>query len=354
MKKFLWKICPFILFILVLEIAIPMAVDPYNVFHWRQIRDNGVEPNSNYIKMEYILHNPDKFDSFLFGSSRTGFVNVDRIPEGKWYNMSYSEGLPAEHLENLQTMIEHGIIPKNVMIGVDNISCFVNPELHQNQFYRIPYPRNNKLGFYANYFSIKGVILSLDVILNYEPEDADYVEHYYKNGCTVRDPSLGGTWDGDTPYWDDYYTDRISYAIEDMKQIAALCEEYDINLIVFTNPLFYRTYQESEFYGYESFLLWLSGASGGGGGRLMYYVYLLRCGDGTLYAGYTNDLQRRLAVHNAGKRAKYTRSRLPVELVYWESFSNKSSALKREYAIKQCTRKEKLALIQTFTSRHPI
>ena len=97
-----------------------------------------------------------------------------------------------------------------------------------------------------------------------------------------------------------------------------------------------------------------SGASGGGGGRLMYYVYLLRCGDGTLYAGYTNDLQRRLAVHNAGKRAKYTRSRLPVELVYWESFSNKSSALKREYAIKQCTRKEKLALIQTFTSRHPI
>lgn len=86
----------------------------------------------------------------------------------------------------------------------------------------------------------------------------------------------------------------------------------------------------------------------------MYYVYLLRCGDGTLYAGYTNDLQRRLAVHNAGKGAKYTRSRLPVELVYWESFSNKSSALKREYAIKQCTRKEKLVLIQTFTSRHPI
>ena len=86
----------------------------------------------------------------------------------------------------------------------------------------------------------------------------------------------------------------------------------------------------------------------------MYYVYLLRCCDGTLYAGYTNDLQRRLAVHNAGKGAKYTRSRLPVELVYLESFSNKSSALKREYAIKQCTRKEKLALIQTFISRHPI
>lgn len=79
----------------------------------------------------------------------------------------------------------------------------------------------------------------------------------------------------------------------------------------------------------------------------MYYVYLLRCADGTLYAGFTNDLARRLAVHNAGKGAKYTRSRLPVELVYWENFSNKSSALRREYAIKQLPRGQKLALIQS-------
>ena len=86
----------------------------------------------------------------------------------------------------------------------------------------------------------------------------------------------------------------------------------------------------------------------------MYYVYLLRCGDGTLYAGFTNDLARRLAVHNAGRGAKYTRSRLPVELVYWENFPNKSSALKREYAIKRLSRAEKLALIQSFVSQGTI
>lgn len=67
MRRFLRKIAPFVIFILILELVIPMAVDPYNVFHWQKIRDNGVEPNSNYIKMQYILHNPDKFDSFLFG-----------------------------------------------------------------------------------------------------------------------------------------------------------------------------------------------------------------------------------------------------------------------------------------------
>ena len=86
----------------------------------------------------------------------------------------------------------------------------------------------------------------------------------------------------------------------------------------------------------------------------MYYVYLLRCGDGTLYAGFTNDLARRLAVHNTGRGAKYTRSRLPVELVYWENFSNKSSALKREYAIKRLSRAEKLSLIQSFVSQGTI
>ena len=79
----------------------------------------------------------------------------------------------------------------------------------------------------------------------------------------------------------------------------------------------------------------------------MYYVYLLRCADGTLYTGFTNDLARRLAAHNAGRGAKYTRGRRPVELVYWESFSNKSSALRREYAIKQLTRRQKLTLIQS-------
>ena len=77
-----------------------------------------------------------------------------------------------------------------------------------------------------------------------------------------------------------------------------------------------------------------------------YTVYILRCGDGTLYTGCTNDLARRLRAHSAGKGAKYTRARLPVELVYAESAPDKSRALRREAAIKALTRSEKLALIQ--------
>lgn len=81
----------------------------------------------------------------------------------------------------------------------------------------------------------------------------------------------------------------------------------------------------------------------------MYYVYMLKCSDNTLYTGYTNNLVNRLNTHNNGKGAKYTRYRLPVELVYFEEYNSKSEALKREYFIKKLTRKKKEILINDFS-----
>lgn len=81
-----------------------------------------------------------------------------------------------------------------------------------------------------------------------------------------------------------------------------------------------------------------------------YFVYLLRCGDGSLYCGSTNDLGARIAAHNAGKGAKYTRSRLPVTLAYFERAADKSAALKREYAVKRLPRAKKLQLCAAFAA----
>ena len=78
----------------------------------------------------------------------------------------------------------------------------------------------------------------------------------------------------------------------------------------------------------------------------MNYTYILKCGDGSLYTGWTNDLEKRIKCHNAGKGAKYTRSRRPVVLVYREQAADRSAALRRERAIKRLTRKQKLELIQ--------
>ena len=78
----------------------------------------------------------------------------------------------------------------------------------------------------------------------------------------------------------------------------------------------------------------------------MNYTYIVRCADGTLYTGWTNSLQKRMTAHNEGKNgAKYTKTKRPVTLVYYEGFSTKEEAMRREYQIKQFTRHRKLELI---------
>lgn len=79
-----------------------------------------------------------------------------------------------------------------------------------------------------------------------------------------------------------------------------------------------------------------------------WFVYILRCGDGTLYTGITNDLKRREAQHNSGVASRYTRSRRPVKIIYQEACGSRSAALKKEYAVKSLSRKGK----EEYIDRH--
>jgi putative endonuclease len=78
----------------------------------------------------------------------------------------------------------------------------------------------------------------------------------------------------------------------------------------------------------------------------VHHVYVLECADGTFYTGYTTDVERRVAEHDAGDGAKYTRGRTPVELVHVESFETQSAAMSREYEVKQLSRPEKERLVR--------
>lgn len=78
----------------------------------------------------------------------------------------------------------------------------------------------------------------------------------------------------------------------------------------------------------------------------MNYTYIVRCNDGTYYTGWTNDIEKRLKTHNEGKGAKYTKTRRPVTLVYYESFQTKEEAMRREWEIKQMKRGEKEKLFK--------
>ena len=82
----------------------------------------------------------------------------------------------------------------------------------------------------------------------------------------------------------------------------------------------------------------------------MCYVYMMECSDGSLYTGWTTNLEKRLKTHNSGRGAKYTRSRLPVKLVYYEEVKNRSHALRREKEIKKLTRLKKLELLEDMES----
>ncbi len=86
----------------------------------------------------------------------------------------------------------------------------------------------------------------------------------------------------------------------------------------------------------------------------MPYTYMLRCSDKTIYVGWTVDLEARLKAHNEGVGARYTRGRLPVELVYWEEQQDKSSSLKREAAIRRLNKKQKEALIANFYNKEQL
>lgn len=80
----------------------------------------------------------------------------------------------------------------------------------------------------------------------------------------------------------------------------------------------------------------------------MNYVYILECKDGTFYTGWTNNLEKRVEKHNTGKGAKYTISRIPVVLKYYEKYETKEEAMRREYEIKQYSRQQKIQLIKSY------
>ncbi len=258
MKKFITKLALFLVLLALLVIPFNIWADPYNVFHAASIRDNGVEPNKNYIKTKYVLEHKDAYDSYLFGSSRAGFIDVSKLPDGNWYNLSYSEGLPKEQYETLKTLIEQGEIPKQVYLSVDNISFLVDPACHDGELYRQAFPYNgsvaDKIGFYTSYLDTITTMEALSVVEGYEGDTQDLRERMYSTGC--ENLNLDITFDANRTeaYWADYYSPRVDEAIADIALIVELCQAYDIELTVFTNPLYISTYERSVRKGYLEFL----------------------------------------------------------------------------------------------------
>ena len=261
MKKFFIKV-----FLLLLPFLITTSaayiLDPFNVFHYKNIRDNGVEPNKNYIKMRYILDNPGKFDAFLFGSSRVGGIDVAAVPELHCYNMIYSVGLPKEHFENLEVMIQEKIIPNTILVGIDDISCNTRPEAHHDDLMRMPYPKEAAQNDFAYFYFLlnylkPNVLASIPIMVSHKGDNTRFRERFYENGgmSVVEEEKLAQktNWENISGKSAPFYY-GIENAIADIQSIINLCNKNNIKLILFTNPLHQLTYQQAAEFGYIDFL----------------------------------------------------------------------------------------------------
>lgn len=246
MKKFLLKVLLFMAYAVLLSITISICFDPFNVFHWKNIRVNGVEPNKNYIKMKYILANPDKFDSFMFGSSRVGAIHTENIIGEKCYNMTYPSGIIGWHLLNVKTFLENGIHPYKIYIGIDSVSYTSNYDKQINDPMRCPfeYLANDMFHFMKLYLDPVTVIRSLGIMVyglmgNIELIDTEAFYKYGWGAGVERNydwskalPAIGKECD-------------IDLALKYLREISNICLENNIELILFTNPMHRITYLAS-------------------------------------------------------------------------------------------------------------
>lgn len=221
-------------------------VDPYGYFR-TDFSQQKTEPNQQLIKMKYIIENPAKYDCFIFGSSRCGNMDPKKIPARKAYNMTYSEGLPAEWLANIKTLLEHGVTVKTVIICLDDFSFRLNPADHENQWMRLSY-RENMQPIYWRYVLripqaevIKPYFNKEPAVVFYDIYDSGRPLHPEVDEAIEKDPEKHIN---DSKFWVPmkHEEECIAPTIEEIKQIKILADQNKIELIVVMNPIHITTY----------------------------------------------------------------------------------------------------------------
>jgi len=176
--------------------------------------------------------------------------------------MTYSMGLPKEHLENLKTFIKHGIVPKVVLIGIDNMAHQVNPAEHESEPLRCPYPNTlgETLDFYNMYLNASFALDSLETSNAYVSENEEWERtKFYEYGWWLEYGYQSTyDWNNETASWGVTFANRTEEALAEIKEIKELCEENGIELIIFTNPMTPMTYLKSKECGYLEFLYQLA------------------------------------------------------------------------------------------------
>ena len=245
-------------------------IDRYAIFNHNKIYFSE-EPNQNFIKMEILLNSEIKNDSFLFGSSRVGKINPKLFQNGKYYNMTYSEGLPHEHLKNIKTLLKHNISIKNIIIALDDFSYQVEPTTHHSQPMRkLHYKSENTFifNFYKHYLTLLPDPISiLNKIKCMRQKDNCQNYDFFSTGMPIVPSSIENKIEKNvsehianqkflTPTH--YKGNRIEKTIGEIKNIKTICRNNNINLIILINPIHKVTYLDTNFNNFQLFKKQLS------------------------------------------------------------------------------------------------
>lgn len=220
------------------------------------------EPNKNFIKTNFLLKNKDKYDSYLFGSSRINAIDVKKITTGRYYNMTYSEGVPEEHLNNVKFLLQKGVLINSIMVGLDDFSYRVDPKIHLFDLLRQPHPAisgKSWLTFFSEYFiKIKKIFPDLkDYLRNTfrkkNKADKQIIFDMFDTGRTLcvgcdeeiqrdpekyrRDPKFK------KPFH--YDGDNLQNTLVSLQELIALTKKNNIQVTIFINPIHHTTYLDT-------------------------------------------------------------------------------------------------------------
>lgn len=217
------------------------------------------EINQQFVKMRYILDNPQKYDALLFGSSRVGNIDLTRAGDGhRWYNMTYTLALPAEWLENVRLMIRRGVSCRKVLIGLDDYSFRLDVGAHRDDYIRMPYREWNWQTYLRYALRVPKTDITPETENFYDVYDTGRPLHPWADERIEKDPAAherdprfdGG---GAEAFYTLFHARRIDETMEELTEIKRLLEEYGAEVIFFISPMYERYYMASEHEGFDEF-----------------------------------------------------------------------------------------------------
>ncbi|MCR5251391.1 MAG: hypothetical protein K6E50_12370 [Lachnospiraceae bacterium] len=238
-----------------------LLVDPYNVFHVHNIRDNGIEPNKNYIKMSFLMEEPERFDAFMLGNSRVGSIHTEKLKGVKCYNLTYSAGMVWEHVDNVKTLLAGGAKIKKLYLGVDSASYGAESSGREQDPIRMSYEyiSAHPLAFLRSQMNTARAFKSLNTSRQHQPAE-NYAEIFYRYGWAMDYDLQGmpdevGRWGDVSVFTCPEYREQMDRTLSSIAELRDICNENGIELVVFTHPMLWNAYKASmEELEYAEFL----------------------------------------------------------------------------------------------------